>query len=63
MARMENHWPLSKTAMRLYVSTFALTDAGTSTEVLTQSDMPDHFMKKLNLHYTTMTDYDKTSMG
>jgi 2,3-bisphosphoglycerate-independent phosphoglycerate mutase len=28
------------------------------TEVLTQMDMPDHDMKKLNLHYTTMTQYD-----
>ncbi|MDF2187225.1 2,3-bisphosphoglycerate-independent phosphoglycerate mutase [Paraflavitalea sp. CAU 1676] len=30
------------------------------TQVLTQTDMPDHGMKKLKLHYTTMTDYDKT---
>lgn len=30
------------------------------TQVLTQTDMPDHDMKKLSLHYTTMTDYDKT---
>ncbi len=30
------------------------------TEVLTQTDMPDHGMKKLSLHYTTMTEYDKT---
>jgi 2,3-bisphosphoglycerate-independent phosphoglycerate mutase len=29
-------------------------------QVLTQTDMPDHGMKKLTLHYTTMTDYDKT---
>ncbi|MBS1599739.1 MAG: 2,3-bisphosphoglycerate-independent phosphoglycerate mutase [Bacteroidetes bacterium] len=28
------------------------------TEVLTQKDMPDHGMKKLSLHYTTMTEYD-----
>ena len=28
------------------------------TEALTQIDMPDHDMKKLNLHYTTMTQYD-----
>lgn len=28
------------------------------TEVLTQVDMPDLGMKKLNLHYTTMTQYD-----
>jgi len=33
------------------------------TQVLTQSDMPDHFMKKLKLHYTTMTEYDKTYLG
>lgn len=30
------------------------------TTVLTQTDMPDHGMHKLNLHYTTMTEYDKT---
>lgn len=30
------------------------------TQVLTQTDMPDHGMKKLKLNYTTMTDYDKT---
>jgi 2,3-bisphosphoglycerate-independent phosphoglycerate mutase len=28
------------------------------TEVLTQTDMPDQGMKKLDLHYTTMTQYD-----
>lgn len=30
------------------------------TQVLTQMDMPDHNMKKLALHYTTMTEFDKT---
>jgi 2,3-bisphosphoglycerate-independent phosphoglycerate mutase len=30
------------------------------TQVLTQQDLPDHEMKKLSLHYTTMTEYDKT---
>ena len=30
------------------------------TQVLTQQDMPDFGMKKLNLDYTTMTEYDKT---
>lgn len=30
------------------------------TQVLTQVDMPDHNMKKLSLHYTTMTEYDQT---
>lgn len=30
------------------------------TQVLTQADMPDHGMNKLSLHYTTMTEYDKT---
>jgi len=30
------------------------------TQVLTQNDFPDHGMKKLALHYTTMTEYDKT---
>jgi 2,3-bisphosphoglycerate-independent phosphoglycerate mutase len=30
------------------------------TQALTQTDIPDHGMKKLSLHYTTMTEYDKT---
>ncbi|HET9747296.1 MAG TPA: 2,3-bisphosphoglycerate-independent phosphoglycerate mutase [Chitinophagaceae bacterium] len=30
------------------------------TQVLTQMDLPEHDMKKLLLHYTTMTEYDKT---
>lgn len=30
------------------------------TQVLTQTDMPDLSMHKLHLHYTTMTEYDKT---
>jgi 2,3-bisphosphoglycerate-independent phosphoglycerate mutase len=30
------------------------------TQVLTQVDMPDVNMHKLDLHYTTMTEYDKT---
>jgi 2,3-bisphosphoglycerate-independent phosphoglycerate mutase len=30
------------------------------TQVLTQTDMPEQGMKKLSLHYTTMTEYDKT---
>lgn len=30
------------------------------TQVLTQVDMPEHGMKKLSLHYTTMTEYDST---
>lgn len=30
------------------------------TQVLTQSDFPEHNMKKLSLHYTTMTEYDAT---
>lgn len=30
------------------------------TQALTQSDMPDHGMRALDLYYTTMTEYDKT---
>lgn len=30
------------------------------TQVLTQLDIPEQNMKKLSLHYTTMTEYDKT---
>jgi len=33
------------------------------TEVLTQQDMPEFEMKKLNLHYTTMTQYDHSFKG
>ena len=33
------------------------------TEVLTQSDMPDAGMHKLNLHYTTMTQYKHSFKG
>lgn len=33
------------------------------TTVLTQSDNPQYNMTKLNLHYTTMTEYDKTYTG
>ncbi len=33
------------------------------TEVLTQTDFPEHGMRKLNLSYTTMTEYDKTFKG
>lgn len=30
------------------------------TQVLTQTDLPDFDMKKIQLHYTTITEYDKT---
>lgn len=33
------------------------------TQVLTQMDLPDHAMQKLSLHYTTMTEYDRTYNG
>jgi 2,3-bisphosphoglycerate-independent phosphoglycerate mutase len=33
------------------------------TEVLTQTDIPDQDMKKLSLHYTTMTQYDQRFKG
>jgi 2,3-bisphosphoglycerate-independent phosphoglycerate mutase len=33
------------------------------TQVLTQTDMADAGMHKLHLHYTTMTEYDKTFAG
>lgn len=40
------------------------TDRGREiTEVLTQSDFPDHGMKKLNLYYLTMTNYDDSFTG
>lgn len=33
------------------------------TRVLTQEDMPDHGMHRLDLHYLTMTNYDETFKG
>lgn len=33
------------------------------TQALTQIDLPDVGMKKLSLHYTTLTEYDKTYQG
>ncbi len=33
------------------------------TEVLTQTDFPEQGMKALKLHYTTMTEYDKSFFG
>ncbi|HEY0060102.1 MAG TPA: 2,3-bisphosphoglycerate-independent phosphoglycerate mutase, partial [Flavisolibacter sp.] len=33
------------------------------TKVLTQTDFPNYHMNKLNLHYTTMTEYDATFQG
>lgn len=33
------------------------------TQVLTQTDFPDFDMHKLDLHYTTMTEYDKSFKG
>ena len=33
------------------------------TEVLTQIDLPEHQMHKLQLYYTTITEYDKTFKG
>lgn len=40
------------------------TDRGREiTEVLTQKDFPEQGMKKLNLHYVTMTNYDNSFSG
>ena len=40
------------------------TDRGRQiTEALTQQDFPDHEMKKLDLHYLTMTNYDDSFQG
>lgn len=40
------------------------TDRGREiTEVLTQSDFPEQEMKKMNLHYVTMTNYDASFKG
>jgi 2,3-bisphosphoglycerate-independent phosphoglycerate mutase len=40
------------------------TDRGRQiTQALTQEDFPEHGMKKLNLHYVTMTNYDDSFAG
>ena len=40
------------------------TDRGREiTQVLTQRDFPEHDMKKLNLHYITLTNYDESFQG
>ncbi|SNS47707.1 phosphoglycerate mutase [Ekhidna lutea] len=40
------------------------TDRGRQiTQALTQKDFPDHEMKKMNLHYVTMTNYDASFKG
>ncbi len=40
------------------------TDRGREiTQVLTQQDFPEHDMKKLNLHYITLTTYDESFKG
>jgi len=40
------------------------TDRGREiTEVLCQHDKPEYFMRKLPLHYITLTNYDKTFLG
>lgn len=40
------------------------TDRGREiTQVLTQQDFPEHGMKKLNLHYITLTNYDESFKG
>ncbi|MEQ6168311.1 2,3-bisphosphoglycerate-independent phosphoglycerate mutase [Ekhidna sp. MALMAid0563] len=40
------------------------TDRGRQiTQALTQQDFPDHGMKKMNIHYVTMTNYDASFKG
>ncbi len=58
----ENKKPIAKIADGDVVICFNFrTDRGREiTEVLTQIDMPEQNMHKLNLHYITLTEYDKT---
>ena len=57
-----NNQPIAKIADGDVVICFNFrTDRGREiTEVLTQTDFHEHNMHKLNLHYVTLTDYDKT---
>ncbi|HLF46792.1 MAG TPA: 2,3-bisphosphoglycerate-independent phosphoglycerate mutase [Chitinophagaceae bacterium] len=58
----ENYQPLAKIESGDVVICFNFrTDRCREiTQVLTQTDFPEFSMKKLSLHYTTMSEYDKT---
>lgn len=59
---VQNHFPIAKIEDRDVVICFNFrTDRGREiTEVLSQQDFPEYGMKKLDLYYVTLTNYDKT---
>lgn len=59
---VQNHFPVAKIEDHDVVISFNFrTDRGREiTEVLSQQDFPEYGMKKLDLYYVTLTNYDKT---
>ena len=59
---VQNHLPVAKIEDQDVVICFNFrTDRGREiTEVLSQQDLPEYGMKKLDLYYVTLTNYDKT---
>ena len=59
---VQNHFPIAKIENHDVVICFNFrTDRGREiTEVLSQQDFPEYGMKKLDLYYVTLTNYDKT---
>lgn len=59
---VQNHFPIAKIEDHDVVICFNFrTDRGREiTEVLSQQDFPEYGMKKLELYYVTLTNYDKT---
>ncbi len=59
---VQNHFPIARIEDHDVVICFNFrTDRGREiTEVLSQQDFPEYGMKKLDLYYVTLTNYDKT---
>ena len=59
---VQNHFPIAKIEDHDVVISFNFrTDRGREiTEVLSQQDLPEYGMKKLDLYYVTLTNYDKS---
>lgn len=62
IVNVQNHFPIAKIEEHDVVISFNFrTDRGREiTEVLSQQDFPEYGMKKLDLYYVTLTNYDKT---
>lgn len=62
IVNVQNHFPIAKIEDHDVVISFNFrTDRGREiTEVLSQQDFPEYGMKKLDLYYVTLTNYDKT---